>query len=413
MESEHVERIRSKSFWKDGEHHNVRPHPVQRRHQRRQRYFERKLKQSNKNVAELILDIRFDNQPLIKSNEIREAKEDKSGLWHLESFHSNHKYIKALTGFECYDILTHYIDFVLPPEKENQVTRYHGSLTKAVGTTISSSHRRCSISRITQYGVFCRRFRRNECIIDIASTVGTSETTVSRICTTWSSLVLEALQMLDITIPHNVRQELVNDLNIKPCWSGVVLGDGTKCSLTGSNQGIASASTYNDYYSSSVGRGLVFSDVFMSPVLVSNLYSGSTPEEDIITLEKIPQSLKEAGFHTIVFDKGLQNKSIFTDAGLMVITPAKRDGYENTLSPLQILFGKEVSHVRIDIERFIQRMMISYKWLRGAVHFCDLYEANRIWKIAFMRQVFNKPLRKVWTHAFLTGLMKYEPKDMM
>ncbi|XP_065186055.1 uncharacterized protein LOC135816882 [Sycon ciliatum] len=219
------------------------------------------------------------------------------------------------------------------------------------------------LSLVDQFLLVTMRLRLGLGEVDLAFRFEISQSTVSRLVTSWVSLMYHKFKQLPVWLPRRT----VNSL-MPPCFkvwypTTRVVIDCTEFFIQTPTSLARQSATWSNYKSHNTVKVLIGIAPHGHVTFVSDAYEGSISDKAITESSGLI-TLLEAG-DSVMADKGFEIKDLLLDVGVRLNIPPFKSG-DRQMAPEDLLATKKIAAVRIHVERKMQRIK-AYKILAGNI----------------------------------------------
>ncbi|XP_063416866.1 uncharacterized protein LOC134699102 [Mytilus trossulus] len=222
---------------------------------------------------------------------------------------------------------------------------------------------------------------------------GVSQSTISRVFTTWISLMAQCLGPL-IKWPSKEKIKKHMPLSFRRKYPNTrVIIDATEFYVQRPRNPTAQSKTWSNYKSKNTFKTLVGITPNGAFSFISDLWTGNISDRSITERSGFID-LIEKGDH-VMADRGFLIKDLLLSKGATLNMPPFtrpcKHGKGRCLTAKEIQESKSIASLRIHVERSIQRLK-SYKFLSGVMPINSLSVANQALKVAGYFCNLMKPL---------------------
>ncbi|XP_063444514.1 uncharacterized protein LOC134725000 [Mytilus trossulus] len=222
---------------------------------------------------------------------------------------------------------------------------------------------------------------------------GVSQSTISRVFTTWISLMAQCLGPL-IKWPSKEKIKKHMPLSFRRKYPNTrVIIDATEFYVQRPRNPTAQSKTWSNYKSKNTFKTLVGITPNGAFSFISDLWTGNISDRSITERSGFID-LIEKGDH-VMADRGFLIKDLLLSKGATLNMPPFtrpcKHGKGRCLTAKEIKESKSIASLRIHVERSIQRLK-SYKFLSGVMPINSLSVANQALKVAGFFCNLMKPL---------------------
>ena len=306
----------------------------------------------------------------------------------VERFGTDDTKINFYTGFN--DFKTLYALFSsLKPTAEN-MTRWTQQLRNLSSSQIIKSNvfRNESLSLIDQFFVYLFRVRRGFPEQDLAVLFNVSQSSVSRILTTWCNYLYVMLGCLPIWPSRSVIDSTMPEcFKITYPKTSVIL-DCTEIKVQTPSSQALNSEIYSNYKSHTTFKSLIGITPSGSVSFVSSLYTGAIGDKSITNLCGIVDLLEPND--QVMADQGfLIDDLLKTKQASLVIPPFL--GQKGKFTEAEVMKTHEIARLRIHVEGAIRRIE-EYHIFDGVVPLNLAPSINQYWTVCAILTNFKGPL---------------------
>lgn len=236
------------------------------------------------------------------------------------------------------------------------------------------------------------KLRRNSADIELGYHFKISPSSVGRIFTKWLGYMYNQFQKLNV-FPDNETIKLHMPSDFKKLFPNTVLIiDGTECPIQQPRNPHDQQATFSNYKNTNTHKSIVGSTPGGLIAYVSNTYSGSATDRQIIERSTLlsKASKGELDGKAIMGDKGFIVQDLFADFNVKIITPAFLKNH-NKLTRKESYVSRKISSKRIHIERIIG-LCKTYKILSGRLNWPRVSIGEQIFFCCCMLSNFRRPI---------------------
>lgn len=292
------------------------------------------------------------------------------GKYSIDNFRFDDKSVKYYTGFSTY---------------EHFMFLFHCLGQAAYELTYQCS----SLEPKDQLFLTIMKLRCAKDDIELSIHFKISESTVSRIFTTWINFLFFQLQEIDIWPSRKlIDQHMPSDFKKKFPRTRVIL-DATEFPIQKPSDVNLQSATWSAYKHRNTIKTMIGCSPRGAVSFVSDTFCGSVSDRQII--ENSDLLNKASTFEkndSIMADRGIMVQDLFATRDVMVNTPTMLKG-KSQLEPSEIVHDRRVASKRIHIERIIG-LSKKYKILKQELPHSKLPLGNRIVKVCFYLVNFKK-----------------------
>lgn len=315
------------------------------------------------------------------ASQLAEEKERKSSFA-IECFKNCDEDVMLYTGLPGYTHFRTLLLFLDPGANGCNILRAGGNATKC------AQGRKRKLTTENELFLVLVRLRLGLFEADLAHRFCITQSTVSRICTSWINFLYIRLCSLPLWAPREIIDSTMPAAFAEKYASTRVILDATeiKCEVPSSLS--LQSSTYSSYKSSNTFKGLVGISPNGLVTFVSELFTGSISDRECVIRSGFLE-LKFDENDAVMADKGFLIQDLLTKKGVNLnMPPFLRHG---TFSKDEVQETKEIASLRIHVERRIQRIK-GYHIFDRPVPLTLAPLINQIWTVSTILTNFQAPL---------------------
>lgn len=319
----------------------------------------------------------------------------------LERFKSSDEDIFFYTGFQNYQTLIAFWDFVKPSSESllswNQArSKVNGNLTDTTFPYLQGQkkekQRKREIEPIDQLWMFLTRVRLGLFERDLSYRFNVSVSTVSDVVITWANYLYILLGSLPVWpskvkvkqhLPESFKGRYENVRGILDCTE-------LKCELPKDYQ--RHSEMYSDYKSHDTFKGLVCISPSGWITFVSQLYPGRISDKELVERSNFCQ-LIEIGDQYLA-DKGFEIHDLVALRGGSLYIPPKRFSTSDQFTEGECFETMSIANVRIHVERAIKRIK-AWHIFNQVQPLSSYGSINQIWTVCAILVNFQNPIISV------------------
>lgn len=310
----------------------------------------------------------------------------------------NDKLVKLYTGFQSYEILLAFFEF-LGPSVSNLT--YWGEEKRKT----PQKARKRSLDAIDQFFLTLMKLKLNLRNLDLAVRFGISESDVSKYITTWICFLYQHLNEIEwMPSPSQVAATLPDSF-FKKYPSTFAIIDGSEVFIQTPSDLHLQASTWSQYKHHNTAKFLIACTPNGAISYISPLYVGSISDVELTRVSGFLKKLEGKNGISIMADKGFTIKDQLKEIGVDLNIPPFLDG-GNQLSPDDVLKGRNIASLRIHVERAIRRIK-SYSILKEEIPLSMIWLTNHIVSVCAWLTNFQPALVPAMTDLSDTDVDTY------
>ncbi|XP_035697983.1 uncharacterized protein LOC118430999 [Branchiostoma floridae] len=305
------------------------------------------------------------------------------------TFKEDNSAIRFYTGFPSFDVFMAVYRYLAPKAANLQYRRSGSTVSDSKpfqmpGRSRPGPKRKCTL--LDEFFLVMVRLRVGLFHKDLAIRFGLSESTVSRIISTWINfLYLELPQMHPFPSQSEVRANMPLQFSKYPTTRIII--DCTEIFIEVPSAMLAQSQTWSNYKHHNTWKVLVGISPNGMITFVSKLWSGRISDK-AITRESGLLDLLEPG-DNVMADRGFEITDILPPGVTLNIPPFK--GERAALSPSEVQETMDIACVRIHVERAIERIK-NYHILDGNLPISMTLHADQVFTVCAYLTNFLPPL---------------------
>ncbi|XP_046874125.1 uncharacterized protein LOC124466350 isoform X2 [Hypomesus transpacificus] len=311
----------------------------------------------------------------------------RSNQFLLKRFQCDDKQIQFYTGFRDYSTLKAAFT-ALQPTAEHMVRWSQAQKAKQASEHIRQGFNVQSLALIDQFFLYLCRVRLGCLQQDLANRFNVSQSTVSRICITWTNFLYFMLGSLLIW----PSRESVNDL-MPQCFKSTfpktrVILDCTEIHVQKPSSKVLNSEIYSHYKGTTTLKSLIGISPSGLITFVSDLYTGSISDKEITRKSGILSLLEEGD--QVMADKGFLIGDLLSDINVSLVIPPFL-GPNAQFSEEEVRQTQEIARLRIHVERAIRRIK-EYHIFDRTLHMTVMGSVNQLWSVCASLTNLQGPL---------------------
>ena len=317
---------------------------------------------------------------------LAEAKSDTvKSLFRLENIKEKDELVKFNTGFTDFDTL--HTAFTVILESDAKVMRqWEGKKCKTDYSEIKQG-RACKLPLIKQFFLTLVRLRLGLFELDLANRFGISQSTVSRIITTWINLLYHSFKGIERFPPWHIVKKYMPEIFKKDYPNTRITIDATEFPIERPSLTTQSC-TFSMYKNRNTVKVLIGITPSGSISFVSQCYKGSISDRKLVELSKLLEKLEPGD--EIMANKGFQIQDILAPLGIRLNVPPFLNS-NTQMSAHDVILTKKIAYLRIHVERSIGRIK-EFHILHGVLPATLWDIINEVVYVCCMLTNFSPPL---------------------
>lgn len=311
----------------------------------------------------------------------------KSRYFRLQDIADNNKLVRFYTGFESYDLLIAFYEFL--GDAVNNL-RYWGTKPPK-----GPKKRKMKLDPLNQLFLTLIKLRLNTREVDLAVRFGLSKSVVSKYFITWVCflyLYLKEIQWIPevdqvkATLPHGFKDRYPNTF---------IILDATEIFIETPNDLHVQSSTWSNYKHHNTAKCLVGCTPNGAISFVSELYVGSVSDVELTRVSGVLDQLKGKTNISVMADRGFTIRDQLAAIKVDLNIPPFMEGRAQ-LPAQEVLEGRKIASLRIHVERAIGRIK-NFSILKTSLPITFSRIANQIvcvcgWLVNFQTVLIAPPV---------------------
>ena len=316
----------------------------------------------------------------------RKVSSQKPKNFRLEDIAQNDTLVHFYTGFQSYEILLVFYEFLGPSVSNLQ---YWGS------KSTTGRKRRMKLDPLNQLFLTLMKLRLNLRERDLAQRFGIAVSIVSKYFITWVCFLychlrevdwMPAVEQVRATLPHTFKEKYPKTY---------VIVDASEIFIETPNDLQLQSSTWSNYKHHNTVKFLVGCTPNGAISFVSPLYVGSISDVELTRNSGLLERLKGTSNISVMADRGFTIRDQLIAIGADLNIPPFMEGRAQ-LPAAEVLEGRRIASVRIHIERAIGRIK-NFSILKGSLPITLSRIANQIvcvccWLVNFQPVLILPPV---------------------
>ena len=248
--------------------------------------------------------------------------------------------------------------------------------------------RPASLSQADELFLMLVRLHLNLKEYDLAQHFEISQSSVSRIFTTWINYCYLRLGMLPCWPDRDTIRDTMPAIFKEHYPRTTVILDATEIKVSTPSSLLLQSQTYSNYKSTNTFKALVGISPAGHVMFVSSLYTGSISDTELVERSGFLQLLQSGD--EVMADRGFTIESLLTPLGVGLNIPPFLGGRQQ-LDASEVVETQQIASLRIHVERAIRRVK-EFDILAGVMPATLAGSANQIWAVCCLLTNFQNPL---------------------
>lgn len=324
-----------------------------------------------------------------------------------------------MTGFKSYDMFLSVLKFVLPGLDRKNIIYWNTKAAKrervnvlfdsddsdeseeesndvpVVSNSYTFSNHTLSVE--DEFLLVMMKLRMGLTNMDLTIRFNISESTVSKILITWINFLYVRLGQLKIW-PH--RNIIINNMpnSFKEMYpNNIVIIDCTELKIQCPSALVMQSQSYSSYKSTNTLKGLVGIEPNGGFIFVSQLYTGSISDKEIVKRSGFLEILKKK----IEVEEILDQDSVMADKGFEIVKELADIGLNLNIPPFlknkpqfnldEVIQTQSIARHRIHVERAIGKVR-NFAIFQSKFPISLLGSVNQIWTVCCLLSNFMDPI---------------------
>ena len=272
----------------------------------------------------------------------------------IDMLKNNDDKINYYTGFKTYPMFQGCFEFL--KSSASNMSYWRGDETRQ-GTSSRHLKRgpRMKMTLVNQFLLVMMRLRLGLDVEDLADRFQVSQSTVSRIFTTWINLMYVKFQDLPMWPSRRKVNKYMPPSFQKWYPSTRIIIDGTEFFIEKPSSLARQSATWSSYKNHNTFKSLIGISPDGAITFVSDLYEGSISDRELTEVSGLLQKLERGD--SVMADKGFEVQDMLASIGVRLNIPPKKRG-DRQMTPEDICKTKKIAAVRIHVERAIRRIKL-------------------------------------------------------
>ena len=330
------------------------------------------------------------------------------------------KYFSHLTGFSSYEKFRRVLEFVLPGGHRKNITYWNTKASKErkIDTSLlfdsdqesqsdddgssepeadPGSSRDHVLSVEDEFLLVMMKLRLGLTNLDLAMRFNVAEATISNTFITWLNLLFIQLGTLKIWPHRNVILENMPKTFKEDYPNNIIIIDGTELKIQCPSSPVIQSQSYSNYKSTNTLKSLVGVDSMGGFMFVSQLYTGSISDKQIVF---------RSGFLGLLSRKKevseiLEGDSIMADKGFDIGGDLQKIGLQLNIPPFlkekpqfnenEVIRTQTIAKHRIHVERAIGKVR-RFLIFNSRLPISSLGTINQLWTVCCLLSNFMDPI---------------------
>lgn len=320
-------------------------------------------------------------------DELAESKRtaDQS-LFRLDNIKEKEDLVKFYTGFSDYVTLVTFYEQVL--ESDAKVMRQWDSRRcKEVCGKVKHGPC-CKLPLLEQLFMTLVRLRLGLYETDLAVRFGVSQSTVSRITTTWINLMYHSFKGIERFPPWHIVKKHMPEIFKSNYPNTRVIIDATEFAIERPSSLLSQSSTFSNYKNKNTVKVLLGITPSGAISFVSKCYEGSISDKRLVEFSGLLEKLDPGD--EIMADKGFLIQDILAPLGVRLNVPPLLKS-DSQMASEDVILTKKIAQLRVHIERAIGRVK-NFHILQNVLPATMWDTINQVIYVCCMLTNFNPPL---------------------
>ena len=310
----------------------------------------------------------------------------EQSLFRLDNIKETDDLVRFYTGFSDYVTLVTFYEQVL--ESDAKVMRqWDGRRCKDVCGEIKHGPC-CKLPLLEQLFMTLVRLRLGLYETDLAVRFGVSQSTISRITTTWINLMYHSFKGIEHFPPWHIVKKYMPEIFKNNYPNTRVIIDATEFAIERPSSLLSQSSTFSSYKNKNTVKVLLGITPSGAISFVSKCYEGSISDKRLVELSGLLDKL-DAG-DEIMADKGFLIQDMLTPLGVRLNVPPLLKS-DSQMASDDVILTKKIAQLRVHVERAIGRVK-NYHILQNVLPAAMWDTINQVIYVCCMLTNFSPPL---------------------
>jgi len=310
----------------------------------------------------------------------------QKSLFRLQNIKDNDDLIRFYTGFPDYSTLIAAYKILLESDA-SVMQQWNGKHCKEDFSECSKQGRRCKLPLVEQFFLTLVRLRLGLLELDLANRFGVSQSTVSRITTTWINLMYHTFKGIEVFPSWHIVKKYMPTI-FKDYPNTRIIIDATEFRLERPSSLLSQSCTFSKYKNTNTVKVLIGVTPSGAISFVSPCYEGSISDRRLVEVSGLLEMLEPGD--EVMADKGFQIQDILAPLGVRLNTPPFLTS--NSQMPVDdVVLTSKIARLRIHVERAIGRIK-EYHILQNVLPAAIWDTINQVVYVCCMLANFNPPL---------------------
>ena len=321
--------------------------------------------------------------------ELEEARNSATrSLFRLENIKDKNELVRFYTGFPDYGTLLAFYEQIL--ESDAKVMKLWDSRRcedpgEATDVKYGPS---CKLPLLEQLFLTLVRLRLGSFETDLAVRFGLSQSSISRITTTWINLMFHSLKSLYRFPPWHIVKKYMPESFRKHYPNTRIIIDATEFTVERPSSLVSQSSTFSTYKNKNTVKVLIGIMPSGPVTFISDCYEGSISDKKLVQVSGLLEKLEPGD--EIMADKGFLIQDILAPLGVRLNVPPLMKS-NSQMAAEDVILTKKIAQLRIHVERAIGRIK-EYHILQGVLPAAMWDTINQVVFVCCMLSNFNPPL---------------------
>ena len=331
--------------------------------------------------------------------EAAELKEDRCKFC-IEAIRGSDKDVHFYTGLPSATVFDKLLEYLSPEGKRSNVV-YRATAKKWSDDgkeaepgkaewreSEASIGRPANLSQANEFFLMLVRLRLNLKEHDLAKRFDISQSSVSRIFTTWINYCYLRLGMLPCWPDRITIKNTMPAIFKEKYPNTTVIVDATEIKVNTPSSLLLQSQTFSSYKSSNTFKALLGVSPAGYVMFVSSLYTGSISDTQLVEKSGFLTLLQQGD--EVMADRGFTIRDVLAPLGVGLNIPPFL-GDRTQLSGPEVVETQQIASLRIHVERAIRRVK-EFDILAGILPASLSSSANQIWTVCCLLTNFQNPL---------------------
>ena len=318
----------------------------------------------------------------------------------IETCQDSDKDIQFYTGLPSVSVFYQLLEYLSPSGKRSNVV-YNATAQNWMkeGSAADSGNaewresdlqlgRPSSLSQADELFLMLVRLRLDLKIYDLAKCFEVSQSSVSRIFSTWINYCYLRLGMLPCWPSHDTIKDTMPAIFKDQYPNTTAILDATEIKVHTPSSLLLQSQTYSSYKSTNTFKALLAISPAGHVIFASSLYTGSISDNELVSRSGFLGLLRPGD--EIMADRGFTIEDSSTPLGVGLNIPPFL-GRRQQMDAVEVVETQQIASLRIHVERAIRRVK-EYDILAGVMPASLAGSANQIWTVCCLLTNLQNPL---------------------